>query len=426
MRLKKYQINNKSFFSIVDDLECPIDPYISNYINSALNRYSPNTKEKYLYDLIFSLRFFYKKGINLVERVKVASFITHKEYYDFYEASHLKSKEIILSEIKTKHNKQLKAYAYTSLEDKVIRDAIEVNSLIKSKVHNDSTQGRIRQLRKFLNWLFNEFHSDNNVPEKIEDNFNKLICKIQLDESSFSTNHNNRIKDINESVIDTEKFKKLIDIIRPTSSENPFQASKFRNYLIILILIQTGARKGAIAKLKISDCHFYGSFDQLSIYRSPEDDSDTRLHKPNQKTKAHTSVISRILMTELKYYIDNIRKNFRESESHDFVFISEKNSKGTSGQPLSVRSFNSITKKLSEIIGTKFSPHTLRYKWNELFSDEVEEKGIEHDKSEDIRKSAMGWVQNTEMTEVYNQNRLAKKAREISLKLQDRINSLNE
>ena len=66
-------------------------------------------------------------------------------------------------------------------------------------------------------------------------------------------------------------------------------------------------------------------------------------------------------------------------------------------------------------------PHTLRHKWNEILDVEGERLGVNPVLLEDIRKYAMGWSQGTTMNQVYNDKRLALKARELSKAHQARV-----
>lgn len=248
-----------------------------------------------------------------------------------------------------------------------------------------------------------------------------LVSKIKLDEDALGESWAQKIGDPEESVIPDDIFAKLLEMVMPSSPNNVFKASRVRNYLIVNLLVQSGIRRGALAKLKISDCHFYGNYDQISIYRSRNDPTDPRTEKPNQKTKAHLATVSPNLMAQVKFYIDHIREVYPRAQFHDFLFISENDSKGTAGQPLSLKAINAIFQKISKALGFHVHPHILRHKWNELFDEEGARRGVNSALLEDIRKYAMGWSQNSMMNNNYNEKRLALKARELSKAHQHRV-----
>lgn len=414
MKLRRYQYNGVPFVSIVDDLDCPIDPYVSCYLNS-LGSKAANTRFRFANELLFVLKHFGdgKRQIDLAARVASGRLISSQEYLRFYEHCFFQRNSLDEGSV----------VLFTSIEDKRLRNIIRANQRGLAKVANETALGRIRRLRQFLEWLFKHFHSAQNVDAVTSYNYDKLISKIMLDERGIGRSGNQEVGNPEDSVIPDDLFAKLLEMVLPSSPNNPFKSSRVRNYLIVNVLVQTGIRRGAVGKMKISDCHFDGSYDRISIYRTRNDPSDPRLEKANQKSKAHLATIDRALMEKIKFYIDHIRSQFHQKQPHDFVFVSEKDSKGTAGQPLSLKSINAIFAKLSEALGFHVHPHLLRHKWNEIFDQEGEKKGVNPGLLEDIRKYAMGWSQNSTMSQTYNDKRLAVKVRELSKAHQKRVDS---
>lgn len=411
MKIKRYQVNNIPFVAIVDDSDCPTDPYVSAYL-STLSGQSFNTQLRKANELVFVLGHFLKKGIeiDLAARVESGQFISDKDYMQFHEACCLQ-----------KNSSEGSVAILQSITNKALRNAIAANQRQMTRVRNETQQGRIRRLREYLETLFQHFHDSHSVDEGTSDRLNRLTARIKLDEDSLSRNRSEYVADPSESVIPDAVFARLLEMILPSSPNNPFKGSKIRNYLIVSVLIQSGIRRGALAKMKISDCHFYGTYDRISIYRSDIDSTDPRLEKPNQKTKAHYATISPVLMGQIKYYIDHVRATIPQSTAHDFIFVSEKGSRGTLGEPTSLKTINAIFRKISKALGFPIHPHLLRYKWNEIFDKEGVSKGIDPRLLEDILKYAMGWSQGSTMAETYNDKRLAQKARELSMAHQKRV-----
>lgn len=309
---------------------------------------------------------------------------------------------------------------HLGVEDKHLRNAMTANLRAFSKVSPETIQGRVRRLRQYLEWLFDEFHGGKIVTDEVEDCFHKLISKLKLDEHSFGRNSDFNPVSSSDSVIPDSVFESLQEMILPESKNNPFKSSKVRNYLIVSLLEQTGIRRGALAKIKISDCRFHGSYDRIFIYRARGADlTDPRLEKPNQKTRSHEAVVDRSLMEKIKIYIDCIRPQFDQSKTHDFIFVSEKNSRGTSGQPLSLKTINNIFNKLSNALDFKVYPHMLRHKWNEKFSLAGQEQKIDGRLLEDMRRKAMGWSPRSTMGQVYNDKVLQRHTDEMMKRHQE-------
>ncbi|AYZ80262.1 TPA: site-specific integrase [Pseudomonas aeruginosa] len=411
MKVKRYQFNSLPFVSIVDEADCPIDPYVSCYLNGPLAAKSANTRLRYANELIFVLQYFSAKKINLVERVASGEFISQKEYMQFYEACFLnKGYKDEASKIKS-----------FDMNNKHLRNVIAANQKGIARVAGETLQGRVRRLRQFLVWLFEQFHDVINVSEIVRNKFTRLVSKIRLDEEGIGRNRSQKVGDPEESVIPDDVFIRLLEMVQPSSPNNPFKASKIRNYLILNLLVQSGVRRGALAKLKVSDFNFFGTCDQISIYRSGNDSTDTRSEKPNQKTKAHMATVEKALMEHTRFYIDHVRSVFLRAQTHDFLFVSENDSKGTAGLPLSLKAINAIFQKLSRVLGFHVHPHILRHKWNEIIDEKAEKIGVDPFLLEDMRKYAMGWSQNTTMTSVYNDKRLALKVRNLTRSHQDKV-----
>lgn len=409
MKIKRYEFNHIPFLSIVDEFDCPFCPYVSMYL-STLSGQKFNTQVRKANELLFVLNHFQKAEIDLVSRIESGELISNKEYLQFHLASASK-----------KNSAGDSLVFLDSVSDKQLRNAISANQRQLARVSNETHQGRIRRLREYLAELFKHFHDLYCADQDLLNRFDKLASAIKLDEDSLGNNESQDVVDSAESVIPDDVFCRLLEMILPSSKNNPFKGSRIRNYLIVSSLIQSGIRRGALAKLKISDFHFYGNYDAISIYRSGIDSTDSRLEKPNQKTKPHLATISPILMGQIKFYVDHVRNKIPGSEEHDFIFVSEKDSRGTLGHPISLKSVNAIFQVLSEALGFHIHPHLLRHKWNEIFDQAGTDKGVDPRLLEDIRKYAMGWSENSHMAGIYNDKRLATKARELSKAHQKRV-----
>jgi integrase len=413
IRVKKYAFNGITFVSLVDENDCPADPYAACYLNRFVSAKSFNTVTRYANELMFALDYWSARSIDVTKRVADGEFFGLSEYAKFYEHCHFqKSFEPFDSNI----------LPFRSVENKFLRNAMAANLNATAKVSPETISGRIRRFRQYMEWLFSEFHGGYKVSPAVENTFSQLIAKIKLDENSFGNNADRNPVRPEESVMPDDVFSKLLEMILPSSPNNPFKSSKVRNYLIVSMFCETGMRRGALAKLKLSDCKFYGVSDRISITGNKNDITDPRVDKPRQKTLSHdVPITDKRLIEQIKVYIDHIRTQFTCSERHDFIFVSEKDSKGTAGQPLSLKSINNIFQKLSNSLEYHVHPHLLRHKWNEIFSEAGESTGVDKRVLEDMRKYAMGWKQDSNMGEIYNDVYLQKKTAELMLEHQKRI-----
>ncbi len=411
IRVKIYKFNNRSFVSLINNNYCPVCPYVSNYINIRLSGLGFNTRVAYINEIKFLLTYFsgLADPINIVQRVQEGVFLKRGEFNAFVSAAKFTSDSKFSNVVNVKH-----------FTDKTLENAIHATNVSNACVKAHTVKGRIKRLRLFLEYLYEQIHADFIAPEGVKQRYEHLN-KALKDEQANIRDFDDVCVEFNHSVIPSNIFFKLLEIIHPKSPNNPFKHSKQRNYLIIALFLETGLRRGAIAKLKIEHCKFWGSFDEITITRSPDDKSDPRLHRPSQKTKAHKSYVSHGLMHLIKTYIETIRASFPAAEAHEMVFIAEMNTKGSIGKPISLASINSIFKTLSKKLDFTIHPHLLRHKWNELFTEAAEERGLSNEEMDKLRKYAMGWSRTSVMARVYNEFKDIETIREIQKSRQQQI-----
>jgi integrase len=365
---------------------------------------SLNTRIKYAYELKLLYCYFADKDINLVDRVADGEFLSRVEVEDFVRACKFYADDSTSQESSN----------VISITDKRIRDAIHATANSHSQVSAHTFRQRLIRLRSYIEYLYVCHHYDQASTEdnaKTDDKFRAFQLYINKFISG-SRKDNTITKDVFESVISTDKFFELLEIIKESSPKNPFKSSKLRNQIIMQILVDTGVRVGGVLKLKISDLIDDWHNPRFLLTRTPDDATDTRRIPAANKTKALSVSVSSDLMKLIKLYISTVRVSRSSAHEHDFVFISEKGV--SSGQPISYKAIHKSVDKFGDAIGIKLHPHKLRHKWNEVFTDKAEEAGYEAAQIEDMRKYSMGWVEDSKMAQTYNEFKLAVKVQELS------------
>lgn len=414
LQVRIYKDMDGSSFLVIVRNGLPCCLYLNAYLNGNYNspfsnsksKQSPSfyTRKKYAYELKFLYCFFLDKGIDLVERVANSTFLSIEEIDSYIRAC----KFYVGTESDSEDS------TVVSLTDKRIRDAIHSTSNSQPEVSAHTFNQRLNRLKAYIEFLYVCHHYDKAETKQqisTDDQFNKFKLYISTVISS-SRKDNTITKDAFESVIPSDKFFDLLDVIQECSPDNPFKSSKVRNQIIAQILIDTGVRVGAVLKLKVSDLVDDWGNPRFLLTRTPNDPTDTRRLPAANKTKALSVPISRDLMNLIKLYIVTVRKSTPNAHEHDFVFISEKGK--TIGKPMSYNAIHKVIKTFGDSIGIALHPHLLRHKWNEIFEDRAREKGFSPDKIEDLRKYAMGWVEDSKMASVYNEFQLAVTVAEIS------------
>jgi integrase len=350
-----------------------------------------NTRHTYAGTMNFLHKYFKTNDINLVQRVESGQLFILKEFEDF--THHCKYKADI------DVDKAENVLPFGQMSDKLLEGLIHETRYSEKKAGYQTVKGRLSRFISYIDYLYNLFHFDNDVSPEIHNKITELR-KLVTDTIATEIKNNASVVDPFEKAIPDDIFVSFLEMIHPKSLNNPFKGSRFRNHILVSILIETGIRRGAVAKLKLSDIKDSNDNYRLLTTRTPDDKTDKRLRAGAQKTNAHSSAISSELMKRIKTYITTERSGYKASESHDFLLVSEKGV--TAGDPLSLNMVSSVIDKLSNALGFHITPHLIRHKWNEIFHTRALAAGYTSQQIEDIRKYAMGWTEDSKMGQIYN------------------------
>jgi integrase len=376
--------------------------FLWSFLSDTYSEKSFSTRYTYSHTLNFIYKYFTEKNIDLVGRVESGRLFTLDEIENFlrhckFNASNQNDDDTVIS------------------FDKLINDPASAREHetrhSSNKVAAATAKARLAQFIAYVNYLFRIFHYDNTPPLDVLKRIHDLRILVAEKKTALSDD-NADVSDPFESAIPDDVFLKMLDIIKPSSPKNPFKGSRLRNQLIVKLFIETGVRRGAAAKVKTTDVVSDWSTPRILVTRTPNDLTDSRKLRASQKTKAHSSSISSELLKDIETYISTVRSQYPASDSHEFLFISEKGE--TKGQPLSLNSFSDLIAVLSKAVGFHLHPHLFRHKWNEIFDVLAKKMGYSDQEIEDLRKYCMGHSENSSMGLIYNSMRNAVKVHGIS------------
>ena len=139
----------------------------------------------------------------------------------------------------------------------------------------------------------------------------------------------------------------LYRLFDPNSPDNPFRtpALRWRNYLIFLMLLHLGLRRGEAALLPadaIKDELDLATGKQslwLNVVET-DDDNDTRYEKPGLKTPQSRRQIP--VSAQVVKAADVLVENYRRGVGHAFLFGSQQ------GKPLALRSFHRVFETVTD------------------------------------------------------------------------------
>lgn len=406
---------SKKFISIVDDHCLPISPWVSNYLTIQHSAAPFSTKNQFTKQLVVVLRHFKNKNIDIEERVLSGAFFTVAEIMVFCNSCKY-----------TASSKLSNVIDINKLNDKSLDNAIHASQVSTDSVKAATTRGKIKQFVDFVEFIYLYTHADNMMSAQLTHRYILLKTTIAKFFESLKKDFNTKCLGEAEQSIPTDKFLELLEVIRPGSPNNPFKRSKLRNYLMVLLYIETGNRRGDHAGLKISDLKLQGSFEEISIIKRFDDPTDSRTTPAATKTLGHKSYVPKPLMKDVERYINDVRTTYPKSGSHDFLFIAENNSKGTAGEPLSLSAIDKMFEKLSKVIGFHIHCHLMRHKFNEILTDIAKLQGVGDVDLDEMRKYLMGWSKNSNMVQIYNRFKISVKSRELNQARQDQMTSATE
>ncbi|UYM17077.1 site-specific integrase [Endozoicomonas euniceicola] len=372
---------------------------------------SHNSVLRKAYELKFFLIWLKEKKIDVLSRVKSGDYLTDQETNDYCSCA------------KYRRNHEHFLNIPPSPTDKYLSNVLHQVNYREAIVSPSVTNGRLSCTSDYLQFLDRELNHEVQ-PEQAKKNLERTLLLLndahrKEIRNGYKLTDHVQLKTIPASVMD-----RIFEIIHVDHKDNPFNKNvRFRNQLIIRLLIDTGIRRGALAKLKISDITFGGNPPKIYISNERKDDQDVRSNKPQQKTKDHFSYTTKDTMGMLKDYIENHRSIISLAKRHEFVFITNGNSKYSKGTPMSLDSINYIFEQLSKAANYKVYPHLLRHCWNERFSVLAKELNLSESEIDKYRKLLMGWSPTSIMPERYDKIHKIEKTQEIHREYQDKIMS---
>lgn len=215
-----------------------------------------------------------------------------------------------------------------------------------------------------------------------------------------------------------EEQDQVLQAVAPGSLNNPWKRGfvQLRNWLIVIILLATGMRRGELLGMKIGDLG--QSQPKLRVLRRADDIEDQRPIQPNSKTNERELALRPNIMRAVWGYINHERRSIKAARRHPFLIVSD------DGQPLSLKSVDKLFGQLREAcpgLPVRLTSHVMRHTWNERFSEQAELLGLDAPVEEKARNEQQGWSDNSKMAVTYTRRYTAKKGREIALRLQEAL-----
>lgn len=287
---------------------------------------------------------------------------------------------------------------------------------------------RMRGIKAFINylWLFYQDRSKRDLEslkasqllyERMQKGF-RLYAKAPYD-------HNRKDK----IGLTPELQSKFIAIIDPSEANglNPWKTNKvrWRNYILLMLLMLGGNRKGETLLLKVNHFQLSGSRKYYDLIKVVDASDYPRMEAPSVKTYGRQVELHNDLAEIIEYYIVSIRKQFLNWQSSSYVFISYRD-----GLPLSIQTPNAIINELNskypEFKGL-LSPHRLRNTFHDLLNRALNHKFKDesalgrHLLKSPIQEAAGGWARGSKMPERYSRGSIQERVADVQILLQQQV-----
>ena len=215
-----------------------------------------------------------------------------------------------------------------------------------------------------------------------------------------------------------EEQDRLLDIVRPDSPNNPWERGfvRRRNWVIVVLLLATGMRRGELLGMQIGDLS--PQLPTLRIIRRADSREDPRRNQPNTKTNDREVELRPAIMRVVWTYINQDRRSIKAARKYPQLIVSD------DGKPLSAKSIDKMFAQLRQAcpdLPVRLASHVMRHTWNERFSEQAELLQISDAVEEKARNEQQGWADNSKSAQTYTRRYATRKGRELSLKLQEKL-----
>lgn len=214
-----------------------------------------------------------------------------------------------------------------------------------------------------------------------------------------------------------EDQNRLLAVVHPDSPNNPWERGfvRHRNWLIVVLLLATGMRRGELLNLQLRDLK--QREPQVDIVRRADEGLDSRLIQPTPKTRERTVELRPSIMKAVWVHVA-LRQKIKAARKHPYLIVSE------DGQALAYKTIDKIFADLRRAcpgMQVNLSSHVMRHTWNERFSEQAEAMQLSEAVEEKARNEQQGWADNSKSATTYTRRYAARKGREIALKLQEKL-----
>lgn len=384
--------------------------YLAKYRTRGL---AANTIHSVCTVLALMYREFDEAGINLLERLSEGLFPSVPELNRLAAAAQHSAGEMSEEPVGAPRSSRV-------VDISRIRMRRKGNTEVPKAVAVGTQANRIRYMADYLDFVGTYFSvslpKDRRKEAQVERDYTLKVFRAHIPKVSKKAKLGARVG------LSKEEQDRVLRVVAPGSPDNPWQSDfvQRRNWLIIVILLATGMRRGELLGMQIGDLE--SSQSKLNVLRRADAIEDPRPIQPNAKSNDRRLELRPNIMRAVWDYIDNDRDAIRAARRHPYLIVAYE------GRPLSLKSVDKLFGQLRAAcpgLPVTLTSHVMRHTWNERFSEQAELLGLDAPVEEKARNEQQGWADNSKMAATYTRRYASRKGREITLKLQEELDENN-
>lgn len=258
------------------------------------------------------------------------------------------------------------------------REQFQSRKVKKLSVSPNTFNQRLTTVRQFFGLYFDIYLGSilfNDLSyERIRDQKNRTLA--WLDSSFISAPPKNCTK---QKGLSLKQAKFLVNCLRPESKKRfgLNSAVNFRNYILVMIMLNYGLRPGEVLSLKVEDIEF-GAISCIKVLRRTSDKEDKRRPRPKIKRNGRVmpiddTVFAKHLDEYIMHWRDVLEAN-AEQES-DYLILNDE------GRPLSqpsiVQFFQILRSRFPDDLPTNLTAKSLRHTFSSNMEKVLREVGLD-------------------------------------------------
>ncbi|MDR7052948.1 integrase [Pseudomonas koreensis] len=222
--------------------------------------------------------------------------------------------------------------------------------------------------------------------------------------------------------LDSSEQALILDILSPGNTKNPFKNphTQVRNYCLVLVILETLARRGEAVLIELDDVEL-GPSPTVRIKRPNDTNRERRNDGASLKTRGRVVPITASLAAALDGYISNHRtKLLKPKRPCTALFVSSRD-----GRRLSTRTINTILRVVTAGLDltnslTRLHPHGLRSTGANIARRKLEDSGAPSVNVKDALAYLGGWSPNSQSVQKYSRQAISDRLGEILRKSESR------